>query len=141
MKKQRQGFLIIVLAAAFLMLLAGCKAAGSEQITPSPFDQEEGEQDPFIGVPNPASFYCQEMGYQLDLRETDQGTQGVCIFPDGNECDQWEFLAGSCAIEWSFCQRQGYNIQAGDNIATCTFPDGSSCPEYAFFISECESPH
>ena len=103
-------------------------------------DEEIGDADPFIGVPNPASFYCQEMGYTLDLRDTDEGTEGICIFPDGSECEEWEFLSGGCAIQWTFCQRQGSNIRTEDNIGTCVFSDGSSCPEYEYFIGECEPP-
>jgi len=115
----------LYLAVSFLLLgaffLTGC--AGSQaELDPTPFiEKAEGEEgDPFIGIPNPASFYCQEMGYELELRDTDKGTH--------------------CGSEYSFCQRQGYTIIAGDNIGTCVFPDGSSCPEYDFFIQECEPP-
>jgi putative hemolysin len=129
---------VLTLGLTMIMILVGCRGAGSEP-TPTPFIEKEGE-DPFIGIPNPASFYCQEMGYQLEMRETEAGTEGICIFPDGKECEEWVFLSGSCAIEWTFCQRQGSNIRAGENIGTCEFADGSSCPEYAYFIGECQAP-
>lgn len=130
-------FSLVILS---LIVLTGCSLFGGKA-TPTPFpDNPDGEEDPFIGMPNPASFYCEEMGYQLELRETDGGTEGICIFPNGAECEEWEFLAGGCAIEWSFCQRQGYNIQAGEGMGTCTFPDGSTCPEYDFFVGECQPP-
>jgi putative hemolysin len=127
---------IFILTTLALLALTGCNLFGG-RTTPTPF-VDDGEEDPFIGIPNPASFYCQEMGYTLDLRETDQGTEGICIFPNGAECEEWDFLAGGCSIEWTFCQRQGYNIQAGENIAICKFPDGSACSEYDFFIGECQ---
>lgn len=130
-----QSILIILIA----LLLSGCGLVGNITPTPSP-DNSEGEEDLFIGMPNPASFYCQEMGYEVDLRENERGTEGICIFPNGSECEEWEFLAGGCAPEWSFCQRQGYTIQAGEGMADCLFPDGSSCPEYDFFIGECQPP-
>jgi putative hemolysin len=91
-------------------------------------------------MPNPASFYCQEMGYELELEETNQGTVGLCNLPNGEQCNEWEFLAGNCGIEWTFCARQGHRPGAGDDMATCTFSDGSTCPEYDFFIGECMAP-
>ncbi len=140
MLKYTRPWLIICLILIAAVLFTSCKGLG-EELTPTPFpDRADGEEDPFIGVPNPASFYCQEMGYELELRETEDGTEGYCIFPNGNECEEWEFLAGGCAIEWTFCQRQGNNIKAGESIGTCTFTDGSSCSEYAYFIGECEAP-
>jgi putative hemolysin len=128
---------ILILLA--LALLSGCGLVGSNTPTPYP-ENTDGEEDPFIGIPNPASFYCQEMGYQLEMRENQQGTEGICIFPNSTECEEWEFLAGGCAQEWTFCQRQGYSLQEGEGMATCVFPDGSSCPEYDLFIGECKPP-
>lgn len=127
--------LFLVCLFIFILILVGCK--GADDPTPTPFT--EGDQDAFIGIPNPASFYCQEMGYELELRDTEDGTEGICIFPDGKECEEWEFLAGGCSIEWTFCQRQGSNIRAGETMGTCTFSNGSTCPEYDYFIGECQT--
>jgi putative hemolysin len=129
--------ILLVLLGA---LLTGC-GFSSSQPTPTPLpDNPDGEEDPFIGIPNPASFYCEEMGYQLELRDSNDGTEGLCVFPNGAECEEWEFLSGGCSTEWTFCQRQGYSIQAGESMGTCVFPDGSTCPEYDFFIGECLAP-
>lgn len=138
MKLNDRVIIIAILIAFSLVALTGCSLFGGKT-TPTPFPND-GEQDPFIGIPNPASFYCQEMGYDLELRETDQGTEGICIFPNGAECEEWEFLRGGCSIEWTFCQRQGYNIRAEESMAVCSYPDGSTCPEYDFFIGECLPP-
>lgn len=140
MKSSKLSHQIIILLLILTTLLGACRVFGIEA-TPTPFElKEDGDKDAFIGVPNPASFYCQEMGYELEMRETEAGTEGICIFPNGTECEEWEFLAGGCFIEWSFCQRQGYNIKAGDGTAICTFNDGSTCSEYDFFIGECQAP-
>ena len=128
---------ILLIIFITVLISTGCSFSKS---TPTPDFSNPNGEDPFIGMPNPASFYCQEMGYELEMRETDQGTEGICIFPNGAECEEWEFLAGGCSIEWSFCQRQGYNIRAGEGMAVCTFNDGSTCPEYDFFIGECQPP-
>ncbi|RME84627.1 MAG: DUF333 domain-containing protein [Caldilineae bacterium] len=48
-------------------------------------------------MPNPASQYCEEQGYTLEIRTDDSGAQyGVCIFPDGSECEEWAYYLGNC---------------------------------------------
>jgi putative hemolysin len=52
---------------------------------------------PQANLPNPASVYCIEQGYQSEIRTAADGSQsGVCIFPDGSECDEWAFYHGDC---------------------------------------------
>jgi len=137
MVKQTRPYIIVTMILIGVYVLSACK--GSEELVPTQFYENE-VGDAFIGIPNPASFYCQEMGYELDLRDTNGGTEGICIMPNGTECEEWEFLAGGCSVEWTFCQRQGYNIREGEEGAICTFNDGSSCLEYEFFIGECQPP-
>ena len=43
-------------------------------------------------MPNPAAVYCKEKGYVSRINETEAGQQGICIFPDGTECDEWAFI-------------------------------------------------
>jgi len=50
-----------------------------------------------LGLPNPASQYCAEQGYELEMRTDASGTAGYCIFPDGTECEEWAFFQGECA--------------------------------------------
>ncbi len=46
---------------------------------------------------NPASVFCGEQGGTLELRANDDGGQyGVCVFDDGNECEEWAFYRGEC---------------------------------------------
>ncbi len=48
-------------------------------------------------LPNPASVYCEEQGYTLEIRTAEDGSQsGFCLFPDGSECDEWAFFRGEC---------------------------------------------
>lgn len=50
------------------------------------------------GLPNPASVYCEQNGGRLELRADDEGgEQGICVFPDGSECEEWLFFRGECA--------------------------------------------
>lgn len=53
---------------------------------------------PEANLPNPASVHCEENGGKLDLRQdASGGVAGVCIFPDGSECDEWAYFHGECA--------------------------------------------
>ena len=66
--------------------------------TDGPFESPLGDafESP-IGLPNPASVYCQQQGYDLEMRTDDAGTTGYCVFPDGTECEEWAYFRGECA--------------------------------------------
>ena len=52
---------------------------------------------PQANMPNPASAYCEQQGYQVEIRTAADGSQaGYCIFPDGSECDEWAYFRGEC---------------------------------------------
>jgi putative hemolysin len=105
----------------------------------SEVDKPKGEE-PVTGLANPASVYCQGLGYEEETRENELGQYGVCIFPDGSECDTWDFLAGRCGKEYSYCAQQGFELMATEdgNIGTCVFDDGSTCAEFLYFEGDCE---
>ena len=56
---------------------------------------------PISGLPNPASVYCTEQGYELTIVENAAGQVGMCGFPDGTECEEWSFYRGECGQEWA----------------------------------------
>jgi putative hemolysin len=86
------------------------------------------------GLANPASVYCEGLGYELDLQTS------MCTFPDGSECNEWDFLAGRCGQEHSYCAQQGFVLEAEEesNIGKCVFSDGSSCMEIDYFEGRCK---
>ncbi len=56
---------------------------------------------PIIGLPNPASVFCKDQGYELEIRADEEGNQfGVCIFPDKQECEEWKFFRQECGLEY-----------------------------------------
>lgn len=72
------------------LLLGGCTSPAA-QATPAP----TGE--PIGNLPNPASVYCEQQGYRMEIRSAPDGSQfGACIFPDGSECDEWAYFRGEC---------------------------------------------
>ena len=47
---------------------------------------------------NPASKYCLEHGGLSVIQSSDNGTQqGVCQFPNGSVCDEWQYFRGECS--------------------------------------------
>lgn len=54
-----------------------------------------------IGLPNPASVFCEDQGYKLEIRTSEDGSQfGVCIFPNNQECEEWKFFRKECGQEY-----------------------------------------
>jgi putative hemolysin len=46
---------------------------------------------------NPAAVFCEQQGNKAEIRTAADGSQsGVCIFPDGSECDEWAYFRGEC---------------------------------------------
>jgi len=72
----------------FMLVGIGFSAACSpNQTSPTP--------EP--NMPNPASVYCEQNGGKLELRQDALGgIAGVCIFPDGSECDEWAYFRNEC---------------------------------------------
>jgi len=53
---------------------------------------------PGVGLPNPASAYCEENGGTLEIREDESGGQvGYCIFEDSSQCEEWAYYRGECS--------------------------------------------
>ncbi|KXF76670.1 hemolysin [Paramesorhizobium deserti] len=46
-------------------------------------------QEKSVGMPNPASVYCVDIGGRLEIREEAQGQAGYCHLPDGRVVDEW----------------------------------------------------
>lgn len=51
------------------------------------------------GLANPASINCEDNGGTLDIREWEGGQYGVCIFPNGKECEERAFMRGECSAK------------------------------------------
>jgi len=161
-------FVWLVSSALISLTLISCSKFQPEPIIEPDMPVVEG---PAPG-PNPAEVYCTGLGYEHITRKVKYDISGsqtelsaepepdepiptivpvapdyfletVCVFPDGNECEDEEFMSGRCGQEYTYCVLQGYRLEPGStlepdaNSATCIFPDGSSCPEFEFFNSDC----
>jgi hypothetical protein len=48
-------------------------------------------------LPNPASVACESRGGRLEIRAEASGGQiGICVFPDGSECEEWSLFRNEC---------------------------------------------
>ncbi|MBN1888500.1 MAG: DUF333 domain-containing protein [Thermoflexales bacterium] len=57
----------------------------------------QSDPSPEANVPNPASVHCEQNGGRLELvPDAAGGTAGICIFPDGSQCEEWAFFRGEC---------------------------------------------
>jgi putative hemolysin len=110
MKNPRKSYLLFyVLCLAVLALLsAGCQATNSLNEEALSEGQMVTEENSAVsptppataavgGIPNPASVYCLEHGGRIEIRKDASGNEyGVCVFPDGSECEEWAYLRGEC---------------------------------------------
>lgn len=75
-----------------LILLTSCSAPWTEP-TMAPVLTDTSQ----VNMPNPAAAYGVEQGFKSEIRTAADGSQsGVCIFPDGSECDEWAYFRGEC---------------------------------------------
>lgn len=82
----------ILTLTVILMVLTSCTPPQT-QPTPPPVSTDV----PQPNMPNPASAYCIEQGFKSEIRTAADGSQsGVCIFPDGSECDEWAYFRKEC---------------------------------------------
>ena len=90
----------IILSILGALLLVGLVAVLVLAFQFSPVRSSEPQPEGEAGLPNPASVYCEEHGGSLEIRPAANGGQyGVCIFPDGSECEEWPFYRGECGPE------------------------------------------
>jgi putative hemolysin len=83
-----------ILNCIVLVVLIGAAACASSQGQATPTATATGQE----GIPNPASVFCSEQGYTLEVRSDESGGQsGYCLFPDGSECEEWAYYRGECA--------------------------------------------
>ena len=76
---------------------------------------------------DPSAVYCKALGYQYIIEETPQGQRGVCQLPNGKKVSAWKFLKGEAAKEFSFCEKQGYEIKTIEDPQKCASIFSSKC--------------
>jgi len=111
-----------------------------------------------MAIPNPSAVYCVECGYDIQVRTDNEGNQyGVCIFPDGSECNAWAFYnkcymgEASAECHWPCqelpCKGPGESILVGECCEGLThiqpaYTYGPDCNDlsiigWVFLCSDC----
>ncbi|HEY4663726.1 MAG TPA: DUF333 domain-containing protein, partial [Comamonas sp.] len=70
--------------AASALMLSACAAPQ----TPEPPENTAHK----VGLANPASVYCIQQGGKLRMTQTPQGTHAMCILPNGQAIEEWEYF-------------------------------------------------
>jgi len=92
---QKKWSACIIAGVVCALLLSGC---GQAQPTPTPIPTPVPTPGGGSQIANPAATHCVEQGYTSQIRTAADGSQyGVCIFPDGSECEEWAFFRGECS--------------------------------------------
>jgi hypothetical protein len=105
------------------------------------------EVDNVFAIANPSATYCIDNGYEYETRTSPDGGQyGVCIFPNGSECNGWDYYC-NCTKNTSVCSPNMIST-AEEN---CSYPcdcdpvDGgwsewSRCDEDCTMSRTCTNP-
>ena len=147
--------IISIAIALGLFVLSGCSTQTPQPVTAT------ATQDT-TKIANPASAYCEEQGFKLEIRSAQDGSRyGVCTFKDDSECEEWAYYRDECKPgdmdvalpptaapagianpASSYCVEKGgtseiRTAEDGSQFGVCSFTDGSECEEWAFFRAEC----
>ena len=79
-----------------------------------------------VSMPNPAAAYCQKQGGALEIRDDPRpfgGQYGVCVLPNGTECDEWAFYRGGCESCLTYCVKQPHVMCVGHWEISGEYPD------------------
>lgn len=49
-----------------------------------------------VGIANPASTYCIENNWTLEIKDESEGQIGICTFSDWSSCEERAFFRGEC---------------------------------------------
>ncbi len=144
---------IKTVSIAIILSLFVLTACATKTLQPAP-----ATSTPDRSIANPATANCELKGYRSQIRTTTDGSQyGVCIFPDGSECEEWAFYRDECMpVPQSSktsnsqianpasvnCLQKGGRLDVhtasdGGQYGVCIFNNGSECEEWAFLRGEC----
>ena len=99
MSPQIRFFISMILV---VLMLAACSAgpAATPQSTPLPVTAPASTSTPqAANMPNPASENCVKQGGTVSIQKNVDGSEyGLCVFPDGKQCEEWAMQRGECPV-------------------------------------------
>nr|ADI22014.1 hypothetical protein [uncultured myxobacterium HF0200_01L06] len=131
------------------LLLLGVALGGCGQT-------EESQSSARVGLANPASQNCVDLGGESRIQSLGNGAQyGVCVFEGNRQCEEWALFRGQCpkgglkitgyvTAGSRYCAITGGQYRATSEAdldhpekGECRLPDGRSCPASALFAGDC----
>jgi putative hemolysin len=104
-----------------LIALTACTALQVQTPEPAATDI------PQVNMPNPASVYCKERGNKHEIRMAADGSQnGICVFSDGSECDEWAYFRGECGPGAQASPIPAMTVEATTDAGGGYMPPGTS---------------
>ena len=113
----KKSVICILIIAFAILLLNSC---AKKEVKPAEKAQ----------IANPASVNCVNNGGKLKIMENSAGQYGVCILPDGTECEEWKYFRKECPTNQinascyqqgtDCCRGYGENISCIDTNIDCT---------------------
>jgi putative hemolysin len=104
-----------------LMALTACTARQVQTPKPAATDI------PPMNMPNPASVYCEQNGNKFEIQTASDGSQnGICVFPDGSECDEWAYFRGQCGPSAQASPIPAMTVEATTDASGGYMPPGTS---------------
>ncbi|HTP11561.1 MAG TPA: DUF333 domain-containing protein [Anaerolineae bacterium] len=102
-------FSINVALLALLLAACGAPQAVAPTVAPTVAPQAATPQNtsptiaatqpPAANLPNPASENCVKQGGTVSIQKNADGSEyGLCIFPDGKQCEEWAMQRGECPV-------------------------------------------
>lgn len=108
--------------------------------SPCPSSLESSE----VNMANPSAVYCESLGYEYKIKDSERGQVSYCVFPNGEECPGWDFFQGKCGEKWSYCEKHGGKIRTTSEGCTysqecglCVLPHGTKCREWDYCSGNC----
>jgi putative hemolysin len=96
---QRTHFIINVILIAFLLAACGTPQPAAPTATPQTPPTTAATQPPAASLPNPASENCVKQGGTVSIQKNNDGSEyGLCVFPDGKQCEEWAMQRGECPM-------------------------------------------
>jgi putative hemolysin len=71
-------------------------------------------KDNNVWLANPASVYCEENWWTLELVFESEGMMWICNFPDWSSCEERAYYRGGCTNETEDDQLENENIEKND---------------------------
>jgi len=91
MKSKNTLLLIMGVCLVAGILVTGCTQQGAPAQTPAVTPTKAA----VIGMPNPASVNCGNVGATSVIMDNPDGSQyGMCKFPNGTACEEWALFRG-----------------------------------------------